>query len=278
MILVAGATGNVGSALAEQLTAAGHRIRTLTRNHEPAGHPNHERHIVADLNKPDTLDGAFEGVTRVFTLAGYDDMPALVAAMRAQGVEHVVLMTGGSAGIQRMDNAISRYMTLSERAVRESGMTWTFLRPRAFMSNSLRWTPQLAAGDVVRVPFSWRRTAFIDPHDIAAVAAEALRDPDRHHGAIHELTGPAALLPEEQVAILARVLDRDLHFAAVPNDEARREMESRLPQDRVDAYFGFYVDNLIDESPVHNTVEEITGTPAGTYEAWAKRNADRLAA
>lgn len=278
MILVAGATGNVGSALADQLTAAGHRIRTLTRNHERTEHPLHERHIVADLNKPDTLDGVFEGVTRVFTLAGYDDMPALAATMRAQGVEHVVLMTGGSAGIQRMDNAISRYMTLSERAIRESGMTWTFLRPRAFMSNSLRWLPQLAAGDVVRVPFSWRRTAFIDPQDIAAVAAEALRNPDLHHGAIHELTGPDALLPEEQVAILARVLDRNLRFAPVPNDEARTEMESRLPRERVDAYFGFYVDNLIDESPVHTTVERVTGRPPVTYEDWATRNAERLTA
>ncbi|MGR6997655.1 hypothetical protein ACU686_05400 [Yinghuangia aomiensis] len=70
--------------------------RTLTRNHEHTEHPLHERHIVADLNKPDTLDGAFEGVTRVFTLAGYDDMPALAATMRAQGVEHVVLMTGSA--------------------------------------------------------------------------------------------------------------------------------------------------------------------------------------
>ncbi len=277
MLLVTGATGNVGSALVDTLTAAGHRIRTLTRNPLAADPSGEVRHFIGDLNKPNSLDGAFTGVKAVFTLAGYDDMPALAATMRDQGVEHVVLMTGGSAGIRRMDNAISRYMTLSERAIRESGMTWTFLRPRAFMSNSLRWAPQLRAGNVVRVPFSWRRTAFIDPRDIAAVAAEALVSTE-HRGKILELTGPDALLPEEQVEILGAALGRELRFEAVPNDEARAEMESRMPKERVDAYFGFYVDNLIDESVVFPTVAEATGRAPRDYASWATVNAHRLAA
>ncbi|MGW0660682.1 NAD(P)H-binding protein [Streptodolium elevatio] len=277
MLLVAGATGNVGSALVDILTAAGHRIRTLTRNPLTTGPQDEIQHVIGDLNKPKSLDGAFTGVKAVFTLAGYDDMPALAATMRDQGVEHVVLMTGGSAGIQRMDNAISRYMTLSERAIRESGMTWTFLRPRAFMSNSLRWAPQLRAGNLVRVPFSWRRTAFIDPGDIAAVAARALVA-DEHRGAVLELTGPDAILPAEQVEILGAALGRKLRFEAVSNDEARIEMESRMPKERVDAYFGFYVDDLIDESVVFPAVGEVVGRPPRDYRTWAADNAHRLAA
>jgi uncharacterized protein YbjT (DUF2867 family) len=57
-------------------------------------------------------------------------------------------------------------MTLSERAVRESGLSWSMLRPRSFMSNALRRLPQLAAGDVVRVPFAEVPVAAVDPYDI----------------------------------------------------------------------------------------------------------------
>lgn len=277
MILVAGATGNVGSELVRALSAAGEKVRALSRHpHVHDEPPAGVEPVKGDLDQPETLDDALVGVDRVFTLAGFADMPGLMARMRAAGVRRAVLMTGGSAGLRRMDNAISRYMTLSENAVRESGMEWTFLRPRAFMSNSLRWRPQLDAGDVVRIPFSWRRTAFIDPYDIAAVAREALLN-DGHAGRIHELTGPEALLPAEQVALLAAALGRDLRMEPMSNDDARADMEARMTPERVDAYFGFYVDNLIDESPVHPTVEEVTGRPPRHYREWAAEHAHRFA-
>jgi len=89
------------------------------------------------------------------------------------------------------------------------------------MSNALRWLPQLSAGDVVRVPFANVRTAVVDPHDIAAVAAVALHQ-DGHDGRIYCPTGPQALFPADQVRVLAEVLDRDLRFEAHPDDEAAR--------------------------------------------------------
>ena len=45
-----------------------------------------------------------------------------------------------------MSNAVARYHILSEKAVRESGLAWTFLQPNSFMSNTLQWVPQLSAG------------------------------------------------------------------------------------------------------------------------------------
>ena len=73
------------------------------------------------------------------------------------------------------------------------------------MSNALRWLPQLRAGDLVRAPFANVPIAAIDPADIAAVAATALGS-DGHTSRAYELSGPAALLPAEQVGILARPL------------------------------------------------------------------------
>ncbi|MEN3536556.1 NAD(P)H-binding protein [Microbispora sp. ZYX-F-249] len=273
MILVTGATGNVGSELVEALLGAGERVRALVRNPGDAALPPDAEPVGGDLNRPESLTEAFDGVRRVFLLPGYEDMPGLLARARRAGVERVVLLTGGSAALEDMTNAVSRYMTLSERAVRASGLPWTLLRPRSFMSNALRWLPQLEAGDVVRVPFAFVRTAAVDPFDIAAVAARALLD-DGHDGLIHEVTGPRALLPADQVAVLARVLGRDLRCEGLTDAEARAEMEAQMPAQYVDAFFRFFADGTLDESRVHPTVREVTGRPPRTFEQWADAHAD----
>ncbi|MET9251907.1 NAD(P)H-binding protein [Nonomuraea sp. NPDC003709] len=273
MILVTGATGNTGSELVATLAQEGQRVRALVRDPQGVTLPPGVQPVTGDLNRPDSLADALIGVRSVFLLPGYADMPGLLAHMRRAGVERVVLLSGGSAALADMSNAISRYMTLSERAVREAGVAWTFLRPRAFMSNALRWLPQLRAGDLVRVPFAGVAAAAIDPADIAAVAAQALTS-DGHEGRIYELTGPDSLLPADQIAVLAKVLGRDLRCEGLPDEEARAQMEASMPAEYVDAFFRFYADGTLDESQVLPTAKEVTGHPPRTFEQWAEAHAE----
>ncbi|WP_410571831.1 NAD(P)H-binding protein [Amycolatopsis sp. cmx-4-61] len=205
-------------------------------------------------------------------LSGYEDMPGMLAKARDAGVRRIVLLSGGSAALADLDNAVSRYMTLSERAVRESGLDWTFLRPRAFMSNALRWLPQLRSGDTVRVRFPDVAAACIDPADIAAVAVLALAG--GHEGLVHDLTGPVAMRPVEQVAALASVLGRDLRSVGLSDAETRSELEAAMPREYVEAFWSFYVDGTLDEATVYPTVSEVTGRPARTFEEWAEAHAD----
>ncbi|RVX45136.1 uncharacterized protein YbjT (DUF2867 family) [Nonomuraea polychroma] len=273
MILVSGATGNVGSELVDALASTGQQVRALVRNPHGLALPTGAEPVTGDLNQPESLVKALDGVEGLFLLSGYADMPGLLARAREAGVRHVVLMSGGSAALEDLDNAVSRYMTLSERALRESGLPWTILRPRSFMSNAFRWLPQLEAGDVVRVPFADVPVAAIDPYDIAAVAAHALVN-GGHEGRIYELTGPRALLPADQVAILGQVLGRDLRCEGLTNSEARAEMEAGMPVEYVDAFFQFFVDGTLDESEVHPTVQDVLGRPPRTFEEWAHAHAD----
>jgi uncharacterized protein YbjT (DUF2867 family) len=273
MILVTGATGNVGAELVTALAGAGEPVRALVRKPQDVVLPPGVEPVAGDLNRPESLTDALAGVHGLFLLPGYADLPGLLAVARRAGVARVVLLSGGSAALEDMDNAVSRYMTVSERQVRESGVPWTFLRPRAFMSNALRWLPQLATGDVVRVPFAGVRAAAIDPFDIAAVAARALLS-DGHASQIYELTGPDSLLPADQVGVLASVLERDLRCEALTNEEARAEMNAAMPTEYVDAFFAFYVDGTLDESQVLPTVLEVTGRPPRTFEQWALAHAD----
>ena len=152
MILVTGATGNVGRELTLVLVKAGHQVRALTRGTRQSMNPSGVDRVTGDLNQPETLSAALDGVQEVFLLSGYQNMPGVLAAMRRAGVERVVLLSSGCVVGGEMSNAITRYNMLSETAVRESGVPWTILRPSGFLSNALQWVPQLRAGDVVRAP------------------------------------------------------------------------------------------------------------------------------
>ncbi|MFD0684349.1 NAD(P)H-binding protein [Actinomadura fibrosa] len=274
MLLVTGATGNIGSELVRILATADEPVRALVRK-PPATEVPGVEYVTGDLDDPASLAPALVGVRGVFLLPGYRDMPGVLDEARRAGVERVVQVTGGSAGSGDLGNAVSRYMILTERAVHDSGLPWTILRPTAFFSNALRWLPKLRAGNTLRLPFAGVRAAAVDPFDIAAVAAVALREDD-HEGKVYYPTGPESLLPADQVRVLGEVLGRDLRFEVQPDDEARAEMTASMPAEYVDAFFDFYVGGSLDESVVRSTVRDVTGRSPRTFREWAVAHADEF--
>jgi uncharacterized protein YbjT (DUF2867 family) len=276
MILVTGATGNAGSAVVRALIEAGAPVRALARDSR-ASLPKGATVAVGDLNRPETLTPHLDGVEAAFLLSGYRGLEETLANMRAAGLTRVVLLSSSAAPSGDLTNAVARYHVLSERAVRESGLAWTFLQPNTFMTNTLQWLPQLQQGDTVRAPFADVAVATIDPDDIGAVAAAALTS-DAHAGRAYRLSGPESLQPADRVAILADVLGRELRFEGQSNDEARAEMSAAMPPEYVEAFFSFFVDGQLDESQVLPTVEEVTGRPPRSFRDWAAAHREALAA
>ncbi|MGD9695036.1 MAG: NAD(P)H-binding protein [Thermoleophilia bacterium] len=272
VILVAGATGNAGGAVARALIESGRAVRAVVRRADETRLPEGVDAVVGDLDRPETLAGHLDGVAAAFLLSGYDGLTETLAHMRLAGVQRVVLLSSSAAPGGDLDNAIARYHILSEHAVAQSGLAWTFLRPNSFMSNTHRWLPQIRAGDVVRLPFAEVPIAVIHPDDLGRAAAAALTS-GAHEGRAYRLSGPEALRPAEQVEILARAIGRDLRFEAQPDEEARAEMRRSMPPEYVDAFFDFFAEGAIDETTVHDTVAEITGRPPLTFARWARENA-----
>ena len=272
MIVVAGATGNVGREVVRLLVEAGQPVRALIRDPAKAAPPAGATAAAGDLTNPATLRSAFAGGTALFMLSGYS--PDIFTEASRAGLRRVVLLSGGSAETGDRSNAVAKYMIETEDALRASGLGWTMVRPRMFMTNALQWVPQLDSG-VVRAPWPDVPSAVIDPADIAAVAVQALLSVE-HEGREYPVTGPEALRPGERVRILAEALGREIRYEAQSDAEARAEMLAQMPEQYVDAFFSFYSDGKLDEATVLPTVLEVTGRPPRTFAEWVRANAGRF--
>jgi uncharacterized protein YbjT (DUF2867 family) len=273
MILMMGATGNVGREVVRALARGGRPVRAMSRSPDAASWPAGVESVAGDLNHPDSVDNALTGAGSVFMLAGYPDPPGLLARMKAAGVNRVVLLSSGAVAHGDLDNYVVRFNVVSEAAVRDCGLAWTVLRPSGFMSNALRWRPQLKAGNTIREPFADEQVAVIDPFDIGAVAARALTD-DGHDGRSYRLTGPRAMLPAERVAVLADVLGRDLRFEAHADEQVRREMSESMAAPLVDAFFEFSRGGTYRDDKVDAAAPLVLGRPLRTFRDWAQAHSD----
>jgi uncharacterized protein YbjT (DUF2867 family) len=275
VILITGATGNVGQELVRALAARGEPARAVARNPGRASMPAAVDVAAADLAASETVRPALAGIRKVFLLGGFAS-PGLLRVARDAGVEHVVLLTSRCVVGGRPDNAITRVWLDAEAAVRDAEIPWTLLRPSGFHTNALRWLPQLEQGDVVRAPWPDVPIASIDPADIAAVAATVLIGTG-HEGAAYALSGPEALTPGRQVAALAGVLGRPLRYEPLSDDEARAQMEADTPAPLIEAFFRFFTDGEYDDSAVVGSVNTITGHRPRTFEQWAREHAREFA-
>ncbi|MCX4098720.1 NAD(P)H-binding protein [Nocardia sp. alder85J] len=281
MILVTGATGNVGSALVRALDRRGVEVRILVREPARAADlPARARRVVADLTDPATLPPAFEGVDAAFLMIpGLAVAPAAaaVAAARRAGVRRLVLLSSFNVLGDPMP-AMGRWHHERERIVRDSGISATILRPGGYMTNALEWVTAIRAGQPVLDPSGPGRYAPIDPADIAAVAALALTE-DGHDGAEYVLTGDETFTAAEQVAVLAAALGRviPVRTAATPEEAVRARYADGAPPALAEAILEGFTLMRADTTGLRtDTVATLLGRPPRTFADWCTRHAGRF--
>ena len=224
VVLVTGASGNVGAQVVAQLAAAGRPVRALSRHPERLALPDGVDAVAGDLASGVPPE-AWTDVRALHLFPVPDRVPEVLAAARGAGVEQVTVLSSLSASWEGAgDNPLQRRHTLVEEAAEASGLTWTHLRPGMFMTNTLAWAPVVRAGDVVRAPYGESVAAPVHEADIAAVAVAALLDPSRHAGRAYELSGPEALSQLDRVRILSEVLGREVRFAEQSREEALADL------------------------------------------------------
>ncbi|WP_308217774.1 NmrA family NAD(P)-binding protein [Streptantibioticus silvisoli] len=218
--------------------------------------------------------GSKQALTEGLNIAAHGQR--LVAAAQRAGVERIVKLSVRNVAHGATD-PISTLHRADEEAIRASGIAWTFLRPTGFMSNALNWAGMIAGGQVVYAPFAAGRGAFVDPADIAAVAAACLTQ-DGHAHRSYELTGPEPLSPADQVAILSKVLDRDLHYAeADPAGSVAQMVSYGMPEEYASAVIEQFRSTLDPWSAQPTShVTAVTNRPPRTFADWARSHRTEL--
>ena len=275
MILITGATGNIGRELIPLLLETGQPIRVFVRDERKVIHLDERvERVVGDLNKPKTLLPAVKGVEQIFlvTYETQQDINVIEAAKRAGGRQIVKLST-----LEATDHKIQvgKWHYEREELIRASGLDWTFLRPGMFMSNSIEWWAESIKGQgSVFFPGGKKgRVAPVDPRDVAKVAALALTQPG-HIGQAYELTGPELFSIGEMVQVISRVLGKPIQYVDIPPIAAKLFMlKTGMDKTLVNALMEMLGSLRRNEGAIlTDTVQRLTGQTPRTFEAWCQEH------
>ena len=239
LILVTGATGNQGNAVARQLLANGHKVRAMTRRPEGAaaqalGSLGAEV-VQGDFDDSASLERALDGAWGVFAVqntweAGVEKEEEqgkrLAELARKMGVTHFVYTSVGSAdratGIPHFDNKWR-----IEEAVRRLGFpSHTILRPVFFMEN---WTspwfkPGLDQGKLMIGLKPETVLQMISVADIGKYGVIAFEQYDMLDGEAIDIAGDEKTMPET-AGILGKAMGKSVTFVQVPIEEVRKFSE-----------------------------------------------------
>jgi uncharacterized protein YbjT (DUF2867 family) len=271
MIVVTGATGNVGRPLTRVLAESGQPVTAVSRR--PAVVLDGVRHVVADLAAPAVLDAVLDGAKALFLLKP-GGVPAvdIIRRAAASGVRRVVLLS--TMGVVTRPSVPTRVEARAvEDALRESGLEWTILRPGGFASNVLWWAESIRAERVVAAPFGDVGVPTVDPLDIAEVAAAGLLD-DRHAGAVYELTGPAVITPRQQAEAIGAAVGSPVRFHQLTREEAKAGMVLNMSEALAEDTLDILGSPNAAEVRVSPDVERVLGRAARPFAEWAARNVD----
>lgn len=275
MILVTGATGKIGTALVAQLQAQHIPFRALA--HTAASHKlltdQHVESVLVPDQQGATLLAAFERIDRLFLLtpSSSDQLLVerrLVDAAQEAGIKQIVKLS--VFGVEDQSVSIFHSHRESEHYIRQSGVSYTFLRPNLFMQNL--GTTDAALIKQQNAIFNSAGSgvvSFIDTRDIAAVALAVLQD-ERHRNQTYDLTGQEAISYGDVARKLTNLLDRSIGYIALDDDAYHAALVSAgLPDwyaDGLTELYAFY--RAGKGAAVTDLVERITGTPARTIDTY----------
>jgi uncharacterized protein YbjT (DUF2867 family) len=275
MILVTGATGNVGRQLVRQLLEKNIGVRVLSRDPREGSFPAGVEVIAGDAGQPAALREALSGVDRMFFMSPTRHLiaqaVATAEAARRSGLRHIVMLSSLAVEMPE-DNPLTREHAEAERIIQSSACAWTMLRAGVFATNTLPWASSIKSEGTVRNVLTNDSYAPIDPYDIAAVAATTLTEPGhtaKHYG----LTGEESITPREQVAVLGELLGREIRYIELSFEEALPIFVRNFPVDGESTLRSLRLPNLPWAAP-RGDVRQVTGKRPRSYRQWAESNLD----
>lgn len=235
LILIVGASGTVGSELAQILKTKGLQVRKASSKIVPA---NQSDTVHLNLVTGEGLRDAFEGVTQAFFLSppGYVDQYAILSPLiqesKRRGLSKVVLMT--ALGANAVETSPFRR---AEIELEKSGLSYNILRPNWFLQNfNTFWLHGIREQNAIQLSAGSAKVSFIDARDISAVAARLLTTDDKANMAF-DLTGPRSLDHNEVARAISSVCGRTITYSDIPPEQLKSKLlGAGLPSDYVEFF------------------------------------------
>ena len=277
MILVTGAAGTTGSEVVRQLAGKGIRVRAMVRNPEKAKNfsgPGVET-VVADLEKPMSLDPALKGVDKVYLCSSPDPRVGvlhgnLIESAKRAGVKQIVRLSAVAASTSVPAQLLKWHGEVDEKLSR-SGLSYAILRPHFFMQNLFGFRNSIQSDGAIYGCFRDGKVGVIDTRDVAASAVGVLTS-EGHSGRVYELTGPEALSMTQVAESLGRGLGRPVKYVDVPPEAVQANcIAAGWPVWLADNFVemvGYFAGGAAQD--LTGTVEKLTGKKPRSVETFAK--------
>lgn len=276
MILITGSTGNFGGSTAGYLqqkgiafTAASNSLEALQNNFG-----NTVPLAVFDWDRPETFPSALKGVKTVyivsppFTTNFHQKAAPFIAAAKAAGVQHIVLLTALFAGIE------GNIFYETETLVKNSGVAYTIIRPGFLFQNFINYDLQSVKNGVIFAPSGNGKTSYVDVRNVGEAAAAILANPAAHNGKTYSITGSEAFTHQQMAAIFTQQLSKQV----VHVNPAANEYITALEGYNVPAFIAAFMAMLYTTvslgqwQEVSNDYTLLTGKPATSFDAFVREN------
>lgn len=286
-ILVTGATGGTGLPVVMELIARGFPVRAMVRSKDARSAALDRmgaETVVADMYDPDQLFDAAKGAQRAYYLPLIEPFmiqsaTAFAVAAREAKLEHVVQMSQWTSHRAHPTAMTQQTWLVDKLFAQIPGVAHTIFNPGMFAHNFLRTMDFAALLGIYPILSGDGRAAPVSNEDMGRTAAVLLAEgPDKHAGRRYRPTGPQLLNGREMAAVVAKAVG---HRVA-PINMPIWMLAKVARQQGIDPYqvscLRYYMEDMKRgtfsfEGGVTNVVEELTGTPAESFETTARRYA-----
>ena len=276
--LVIGGTGMVGSMVVNGLLKQKAAVRVMSHSPDKLKKlPTGAEGCRADLDIPDTLPAAFEGIDSLFLLntvgpSETNEGLAAVTAAKAAKVKKIVYMSVSMPeGSERIPHFRSKLPV--EKAIKESGIAYTILRPNNFFQNDLWLKSAIMQYSLYPQPIGKKGLNRVDVRDIADCAINALMK-SGHEGRTYEVHGPDTLTGEGIAKTYTKHLGREIRYSGEDLDAWAEKSKGMMPEFLIAdmrIMYQFFQDNgmIASKDDLENT-ERLLGRKPRSFDDFVK--------
>lgn len=276
MIIIAGATGRVGSKLVESLLKAGEPVRVLTRNPQKAASLQAvgASVVLGDFTQLNALNAALSGCDRLMdippnTLNQAEQEIQLFEAAKSAGIQHIVKLSTVKANPESNCHFFKQH-AIAEKYLKQSGVRFTILQSNSFMQNFLWFTPEIRTQGTFSLPMKEAKTAPVDIRDVVRVAHMVLTRMDGE-GNIYNMTG-LEMFPLKDIAeqLSASANKKITYINVSPCDFKQTLLQAGLHKWYAEAIVASWQVASEGHPTITNIVSEITGRRPIAFEQFVQ--------